>query len=102
VVMALAGVCSAPDRRGQGLGKAVVQASLGLVDGGVYQVSLFQTSRKVFPFYEKLGARLVTNRIVNSLAPDPAANPFWDEVAMSYPASVPWPEGPIDLLGPGY
>jgi len=56
----------------------------------------------VRPFYEKLGACLVTNRIFNSLGNDPEKNPFWDEIAMRYPAAKHWPAGQIDLRGPGY
>ena len=51
---------------------------------------------------ERLGARVVTNRFVNSLAADPGARPFWDPVTMVYPRSFDWPEGTIDLQGPGY
>ena len=73
-----------------------------LVDHGPFAHSLFQTSHEVRPFYEKLGAGLVTNRIVNSLADDPTENPFWDEVVMRYPAAKHWPAGEIDLRGPGW
>lgn len=54
------------------------------------------------PFYEKLGACLATNRIVNSLGDDPQASPFWDEIILRYPKDRQWPEGEIDLRGPGY
>ncbi|HEY4233907.1 MAG TPA: GNAT family N-acetyltransferase [Lacipirellulaceae bacterium] len=101
-IMALAQVCSDPDLRGRGLGDAVVRAAFDTVDHGPFTQSLFQTSYKVQPFYEKLGACLVTNRIVNSLGEDPAKNPFWDEIVMRYPAAKPWPTGDIDLRGPGY
>ena len=75
---------------------------LGSIERGIFPFSLFQTSHKVRPFYEKLGATLVTNRIVDSLGDDPMASPFWDEVALRYPKDRPWPEGEIDLRGPGY
>jgi GNAT superfamily N-acetyltransferase len=101
-IAALAGVCTDPDERGRGLGAAVVRAVFDLVDHGPYAHSLFQTSHKVRPFYEKLGACLVTNRIVNSLGEEPTKSPFWDEIVMRYPAVKPWPEGDIDLRGPGY
>jgi GNAT superfamily N-acetyltransferase len=101
-IMGLAQVCSDPELRGRGLGEAVVRAAFDTVDHGPFAHSLFQTSHKVRPFYEKLGACLVTNRIFNSLGDDPAKNPFWDEVVMRYPAVKPWPEGDIDLRGPGY
>ena len=101
-ILALAQVGTDPAERGRRLGQAVVRAVFDAVDHGPFLHSLFQTSHKVRPFYEKLGCGLVTNRIVNSLGDDPAANPFWDEVVMRYPAAKPWPEGEIDLRGPGY
>jgi GNAT superfamily N-acetyltransferase len=101
-ILALAGVCTRAEARGRGLGSAVVRAAFSRVDTGELAFSLFQTSRKNQPFYERLGAVLVENRIVNSLADNPQANPFWDEIAMRYPAQGDWPTGPIDLLGPGY
>jgi predicted N-acetyltransferase YhbS len=101
-IMGLAQVCSDPALRGQGLGDRVVRAAFDTVDHGPFMHSLFQTSFKVRPFYEKLGACFVTNRIVNSLGEDPTKNPFWDEVVMRYPAPKPWPTGDIDLRGPGY
>lgn len=100
VIMALGAVAVCPDLRGSGLGAAVVRRALAPVDQGRYRWSLFQTSQKVAPFYEKLGAGRIGNAIVNSLAPGTRA--FWDEVAMRYPASMPWTPEPIDLLGPGY
>jgi GNAT superfamily N-acetyltransferase len=102
VVMALAAVCADAKRRGEGLGKIIVQAAFGLVDRGVFPISLYQTTPSVRPFYEKLGAREIHNPIVNSKAPDPQARPFWDPVAMIYPADFDWPEGEIDILGEGY
>ena len=90
--MALASVCSDPEMRGRGLGETVVRAAFDTVDHGPFAHSLFQTSFKVQPFYEKLGCCLVTNRIVNSLAEDPAKNPFWDEIVMRYPAPSPGPK----------
>jgi hypothetical protein len=56
----------------------------------------------VRPFYERLGACAVANTFVDSLAEDPRGNPFWDDVVMRYPPREGWPEGEIDLLGPGY
>jgi GNAT superfamily N-acetyltransferase len=102
VIAGLARVCTAPERRGRGLGERVVRTALALVDEGHLPWSLFQTTQAVRPFYERIGAVLVGNRIVNSLADDPQANPFWDELAMRYPAKAPAPEGVIDLLGPGF
>lgn len=101
-VLGLAGVCTDPGRRGQGLGKRIVQAALGMIDRRVAEFSLFQTSDPVRPFYERLGACLADNAITDSTAADPAACPFWDDVVMRYPSGAGWPEGPIDLAGPGY
>ncbi len=98
----LAQVCTAPETRGSGLGLEVVGAAFATVDHGDFPVSLFQTSFAVRAFYEKLGACLVENPIVNSLGDPPTANPFWDDIAMRYPASAEWPGGEIDLRGPGY
>ncbi|MEM8864162.1 MAG: GNAT family N-acetyltransferase [Planctomycetota bacterium] len=101
-VMGLGAVCTDGAYRGQGLGTTIVKAAFEMIDAGVAQHSLFQTSHEVRPFYEKLGSCLVENRIVDSTADDPAANPFWDDVVMRYPAEADWPEGEIDLRGPGY
>jgi hypothetical protein len=101
-IAGLSRVCSDPAYRGKGLGELVVREVFALVDDGTFPFSLFQTNNKVRPFYEKLGSVLVTNRIVNSQAEDPTANPFWDEVALRYPGNRDWPAGEIDLRGPGY
>ncbi len=91
-----------PDVRGRGLGELVARAALDVADSGEFPFVLFQTTKRVRPFYVKLGAVVVANPIVNSLADDPTANPFWDEVVMRYPAGGDWPDGTIDLRGPGY
>lgn len=102
-VLALARVCTASEARGRKLGDAIVRATLDLVDQGFFPFSLFQTTPRVRPFYERLGAVLTTdNTFINSLATDPEANPFWEEVQMRYPTSGDWPTGEIDLRGPGW
>jgi GNAT superfamily N-acetyltransferase len=101
-IAGLSRVCTDPAARGRGFGEQVVRAALDLVDAGVFDCSLFQVSERVRPFYERLGAVTVQNRIVNSLAADPLANPFWDDLVMRYPAGGGWPTGTIDLRGPGY
>jgi len=102
-IAALASVCSDPQHRGRSLGAAVARAAFSVVGEGLAPFSFFQTSPPVRDFYERLGAASVANSVVNSLAKDPQANPFWDDVIMRYPASrADWPEGEIDLLGPGY
>jgi GNAT superfamily N-acetyltransferase len=100
-VLALAGVCTRPERRGQGFGGAIVRSAFDRVDRGDFPLSLYQTTPPVRAFYQKLGARVVDNLVINSLK-DPHKRAFWDEVVMIYPATAPWPAGAIDLLGPGY
>ena len=101
-VAGLTRVCCNPACRGQGLGEIVVREILTLIDNSIFPFSLFQTSAKVQPFYEKLGAAVVTNPIGNSLSDDPTACPFWDDVVLYYPKDRDWPSGAIDLRGPGY
>ncbi len=101
-VLGLVHVCTDPDARGHKLGQAVVRAAFDLVDHGPYPHALFQTSNQVRGFYEKLGAGVVTNQIVNSTADDANANPFWDDVVLRYPAAKHWPAGEIDLRGPAW
>ncbi len=98
--LAMAGVAVAQPLRGNGLGKQVVGELLGRVDNGEYPFAIFQTD--VPGFYKKLNCRVLDNRIVNSLADDPGARPFWSSHAICYPAATPLPGGTIDLLGPGY
>lgn len=103
-VVALAGVCSEASRRGEGLGLAVVKAAFERINAQ-RPVSLFQTG--VPQFYEKLGGRIVDNQFVNLLNEDePLANPWRDEQAMIVPGicdqQFEWPNGKIDLNGPGY
>ena len=101
-VMGLGGVCSAPDRRGEGLGAAVVTDQLSRVRAGEFPCSLFATKPETVAFYEKLGAGRVPRPVVNSLGEDPEANPFGADIVMGFPSQFPWPEGTIDLLGGGY
>jgi predicted N-acetyltransferase YhbS len=98
--LAMAGVAVAEPLRGRGLGKQVVRELLGRVDDGTYPFAIFQTD--VPRFYEKLNCRVLANRIVNSLADDPQARPFWSSHAICYPAAFPLGKDTIDLLGPGY
>jgi predicted N-acetyltransferase YhbS len=100
-VMGLAGVCVAPDRRLEGLGKAVVLKAFERVDQGEFPVCLFQT--QVADFYRKLGSRCVSNRFINRLnTEDPDKCPWWDPHIMIYPTGFDWPEGIIDLNGIAY
>lgn len=101
-ILALSQVCTDPDVRGRKLGQTIARAALDLVDHGPFQFALFQTKDEVRPFYESLGAEVATNRFVNSLGDAPSANPFWDAIQMRYPAGPGWPEGEVDLRGPGF
>lgn len=101
-IAGLARVCTDPHQRGRGLGELVSRAAFDAIDGGDFPFLLFQASDRVRAFYEKLGAVVVENPIVNLLAENPAAPAFWDDVVMRYPANGDWPQGAIDLRGPGY
>jgi ribosomal protein S18 acetylase RimI-like enzyme len=94
---ALATVCVHPDYRGRGWGADVVRAVFAYLPYLGAEVALFQTGVPLF--YEKLGARLVTNCFVNG---DNLKNPFWDPYKMIYPATFDWPDEKIDLNGRGY
>lgn len=96
-VGALAAVCVHPDHRGRGWGEAVVRAAFDFLPEIGVSVALFQTG--VPHFYQKLGACVINNRFFNG---ENSQNPFWDTCEMIYPASFAWPDGPIDLNGPGY
>ncbi|MBK1876430.1 GNAT family N-acetyltransferase [Pelagicoccus mobilis] len=99
-VLALAGVCSEPEARGVGVGKAVVESAFARIGEDV-PCSLFQTG--VPGFYEKLGAFLVENEFVNSKsADDSSARPWWDPYVMVLGERGKWPEGRVDLLGAAY
>jgi predicted N-acetyltransferase YhbS len=97
-------VCSAPEQRGRGLGAAVVRTAFAEVDEGREAVSLFQTN--VPGFYATLGARSVGNVFVNprhrSGEKGSVAQPWWNTHVMIYPAAYRWPDGEVDLGGPGY
>jgi predicted GNAT family N-acyltransferase len=101
-VMGLANVCVAQRERGRGCGRVVTQAAFARVQQGDFPLALFQTTPEVEPFYWRLGCIAVRNRFCNSLAADPHANPFWDPIAMRYPATIDWTESDIDIRGPGY
>ena len=100
-VMGIGGVCVDPDHRGKGLGAKLVLEAFKQIDKGEYPLSIFQTG--VPGFYEKLGCRVIKNKIINSKNKEnPKTNPFWDDYVMIYPARFLWPSGTIDLLGPGF
>jgi predicted N-acetyltransferase YhbS len=109
-VGALAAVCTDPDHRGKGLGREVVRAAFARVEAGAYPVSLFQTG--VPDFYAKLGSRTIHNTFINSRWQPPAEGrsadhstrdaPWWNPFVMIFPATYAWPEGEVDLVGPGF
>ena len=100
-IMQFAGVCVCAKLRGRQIGRKVVEWAFEKVGQPGFDVALFQTD--VPGFYEKLGVRCVSNRFVNSNnSAAPEANPWWNEHVMIYPNSFDWPDGTIDLLGPGY
>lgn len=105
-VLGLLDVATLPETRGRGLGVKLVRAAWSAVDAGEYGACLFKTSG-ARAFYEKLGARVIENPLINSAvegeprnAPDP--RPFGDSFAMIYPANADWPDGEIDLRGPAF
>ncbi len=102
-ILALGGVVVVEDQRGIGLGRAVVEAAFRQVDNGVFPFSLFQTEPHNRGFYSKLGAVFIDNPIVNSLdTKRERKSPFGDDTVVRYPAGPGWPDGEIDLRGPGY
>lgn len=77
-IMALASVCSNPNRRGEGFGEAVTQAAFQRVDAaGIH--SLFQTP--VPEFYERFDSTYIDNVITTS---KPGAKTFWERYVMVY------------------
>lgn len=100
-IMALAEVCVARNRRGKGLGEAVVRKAFKHVDCGSFPVSLFQTAVPVF--YQKLGAKRICNPFIDGKNREKLKrNPWWEPHIMIYPAQAQWPCGLVDLNGPGY
>jgi predicted N-acetyltransferase YhbS len=95
-VLALAGVCTDPEHRRQGLGRAIVRAAWARVDAEI-PVCFFQTSLPAF--YERMGARVFHNRIYDGTG---ARRAFWEPHAMIYPADAPWTAEAIDLQGGGW
>ncbi len=100
-LLTLAGVVSSPSLRGRGFGKAVILDAFARLEEEGLSHCLFQTGA-ARGLYEKLGATLVNNLFVDRTAQDPEANPWFDDWVMRYPSESPWPDGLIDLNGPGY
>lgn len=100
-IMALASVCVDPERRGEGLGRQLIERAFKHVDDGKYPLSLYQT--QIPSFYEKFGAKQVKNTFINTKnSENPEKCPWWDPYIMIYPNNPIWPSGTIDLNGPGY
>jgi len=101
-VLALASVCSDPEKRGQGLGAVVTRKAFEVVvEANGPHVSLFQSP--VPDFYRKLNCKVITNRFVDRTNnEDPEANPWRSSSIMIFPSEYPWPDGVIDLNGPAY
>lgn len=101
-VVGLLDVATRPETRGQGLGVKLVRAAWSAVDAGQYPACLLKTSG-ARTFYEKIGARVIDNPLVNTTADgEPDRQPFGDSFAMIYPAEADWPDGEIDLQGPAF
>ena len=96
-VVALASVCSHPDRRGEGFGDGVVTAAFEhAAEAG--RPSLFQTG--VPEFYERFGGRTISNEITTSA---PGEDAFTDDCVMIYPNTPSWDESvTIDLTVAGW
>ncbi len=95
-ILALAGVCTHPERRKLGLGRSVVLPHFARARQSGAAI-LFQTP--VPEFYAKLGAVLFIGRVSDSTLP--GTPPFWDPFPMWFPANAPQPRE-IDLCGPGF
>lgn len=101
-VLGLMDVATLPETRGQGLGVMLVRAAWAAVDDGQVAACLLKTS-EARSFYEKLGARVIDNPLVNATAEAGVdREPFGVSDAMIYPAGADWPEGEIDLRGPAF
>jgi len=98
---ALAGVCVDPEYRGRGWGAEVVRAALNYLPELGVSACLFQTD--VPGFYQMLGCRRVSNIFFDGTRPDGSRDdPFWSAEKMVFPADCDWPEGEIDINGPGF
>ncbi len=96
-VVALASVCSHPDRRGEDLGNAVMTAAFDHVAEAA-RPSLFQTG--VPNFYERFGSRIISNEVMTSAVGEEA---FTDEYVMIHPGDQDWDdEATIDLQIAGW
>lgn len=96
--MALACVCVKKNHRKSGLGKTIVKSAFEAVDNREFECSLFQTA--VPEFYEKISARKIMNRCINSHKNN--ENPWWDPNVMIYPGNFKIDNAVIDLMGNGY
>ena len=95
-VAELGAVCVRETLRGKGLGTKLIKRVFDDVDQSSYQFCIFSTENRVQAFYERLGARKVTNRFIDSIT---EKSPFWGEIMMVYPRTGDWSEGEIDMRG---
>jgi GNAT superfamily N-acetyltransferase len=101
-VLGLLDVASHPQMRGKGYGTKAVQCVFDHVDRGEFEFCLFGTT-EARPLYERMGAIVIENPIVNTHGNDASFGPgFEGDYTMVYSAGADWPEGEIDLRGPGY
>ncbi|MEM6853691.1 MAG: GNAT family N-acetyltransferase [Planctomycetota bacterium] len=101
-VLGLMDVATLPETRGRGLGVRLVRTAWSAVDDGQAAACLLKTSG-ARRFYEKLGARMIDNPLIDSTAEGGVdRDPFGDSDAMIYPADADWPDGEIDLCGPAF
>ena len=99
--MGIGGVCVYPKFRGKGLGSSIVRSAFARIDANEYPFCIFQTG--VPHFYEKLGCKVIENKIINTNDHEnPDVNPFWEKYVMIYPANILWSSGTIDLLRKGF
>lgn len=98
-VLALARVATSPDYRFRGLGVLVVRDALSRCDG-VTTYCLFQTG--VPHFYQRLDCQLLPASSYDGGAVRREGSGFWDPYIMVYAPQQLWPQGAINLRGPGY
>jgi predicted N-acetyltransferase YhbS len=96
--MALACVCVRKEFQKNGIGKKIVKKVFEPVDNEKFALSIFQTA--VPQFYEKVGAKKIFNKCINSQNDN--ENPWWDPNIMIYPGTYKIDVTEIDLMGKGY
>ncbi len=96
-VLALASVCSDPERRGEGWGHLVTEAALARTESEQL-TALFQSG--VQSFYERFGSRTIPNEVFTSAE---GVDAFTDEVVMIHPGTSDWDDtARVDLQRGGW